>query len=195
MSVIDKELWANLYIFCYSAPNRSTSLVSNYRTHPAACSLEGRASGRETEAACHLFHWEAGQGVGCQRALLLLPGQRSPSPSCTLSTAAPVLCAGCWERAVTPTENPASLWPPAFGPLQDFTHPGPLGTDGPGVPPATPSCQAGPWACGGVGIRTRQVGFPGAGCGRPWVPLGPLVGLRLRQKQDPRPLVPSPTAA
>lgn len=130
MSVIDKELWANLYIFCYSVPNRNTSLVSNSRTRPAACSPEGRASGRETEAACHLFHWEAGQGVGCQRALLLLPGQRSPSPSCTQSTAAPVLCAGCWERAVTPTENPASLWLPAFGPLQDFRHAGPLGTDG-----------------------------------------------------------------
>lgn len=47
MFAIDEELWANLYIFCYSVPNRTTSLAANYCARPTACSPEGQEPGLE----------------------------------------------------------------------------------------------------------------------------------------------------
>lgn len=96
MSVIDKELWANLCIFCYSAPNSSTSLVSNYRTALLPAPRKGgRLAGRpRLPATCSTGRqgkgWAAsGHSSYCQ-ANVPLP---HPAP-CPLQPPSCVLAAG-----------------------------------------------------------------------------------------------------
>lgn len=187
MSATDKELWANLYIFCYSAPNRTTSLAGNHRARPSACGPKG------AQSACHLpgVGGQAGQG-GLPAALLLLPGQPPPPALCPCPCSQP-RPGDRWEGTHWGL-RPHARGTPSFcgcsravkGPARTFDAWGRraqvaqhlLGSCLPLPVPGRPL------GARGGGVRTQQSGQPGAGGGAQG-PLWPPAGPRPGRKQDP----------
>lgn len=76
MSAIDEELWANLYIFGYSEPNKTTSLATNYHACSTARSQEGQEPSPERVPATRRLPATCCSGGAC-RSCELPAGPRS----------------------------------------------------------------------------------------------------------------------